>query len=74
MHPILMAELANDRHAELTRNAEARRRASRAGRSRTLRVLTATALTATGLSSAGGRLRSPAVIAGWPTAADTCCA
>ncbi|HLN78174.1 MAG TPA: hypothetical protein VK204_14090 [Nocardioidaceae bacterium] len=69
MHPILMAELANDRHAELVRNAEARRRAVRAGRSRTL-----LARTGDSLSSAAGRLRRPAVVASWSAPADACCA
>ena len=63
MHPMLMAELANDRHSELLRTAESRRNRTYSGGRRPLLADAADSLT-----RAMGRLRHPAA------AADPCCA
>lgn len=68
MHPMLMAELANDRHSELLRTAESRRNRTHSGGRRHLLADAADSLT-----RAMRRLRHPAA-AGLPAAADPCCA
>lgn len=68
MHPMLMAELANDRHSELLRTAESRRNRTRSGGRRPFLTDAADSLT-----RAMGRLRHPAAAA-LPAAADPCCA
>ena len=68
MHPMLMAELANDRHSELLRAAEARRNRTHSGARRHLLADAADSFT-----RAMGRLRHPATAA-LPAAAEPCCA
>ena len=68
MHPMLMAELANDRHSELLRTAESRRNRTHSGGRRHLLADAADSLT-----RAMRRLPHPATAA-VPVAADPCCA